>query len=130
MSTKNSDNKELLLEMKGLMIEGFSDEEWHQIVKGVDVTLHRGEVLGLIGECGAGKSTIGIAAMGYAKPGCRINGGSILFDGVDLVTDLLHNAPGLVIVVTSRERLHLHQEQPRRKRLLLYRRSRSFRIYK
>ncbi len=82
-----SKNKnDLLLEMKGLMIEGFSDEQWHQIVKGVDLTLHRGEVLGLIGESGAGKSTIGIAAMGYAKPGCRINGGSINFDGIDLTT--------------------------------------------
>ncbi|MGR3985262.1 MAG: ABC transporter ATP-binding protein [Gammaproteobacteria bacterium] len=73
-----------LLEIRGLCIEGFSDEVWHQIVKGVDITLHRGEVLGLIGESGAGKSTIGIAAMGYAKPGCRINGGSIVFDGIDL----------------------------------------------
>ncbi len=75
-----------LLEIKGLRIEGFSDDAWHQIVRGVDVTLHRGQVLGLIGESGAGKSTIGIAAMGYAKPGCRINGGSIVFDGIDLVT--------------------------------------------
>ena len=73
------------MQIKGLRIEGFSDEEWHQIVKGVDLTLHRGEVLGLIGESGAGKSTIGIAAMGYAKPGCRINGGSIMFDGIDLI---------------------------------------------
>ncbi len=77
---------ELLLEMKGLRIEGYSDEQWHQIVKGVDLTLHRGEVLGLIGESGAGKSTIGIAAMGYAKPGCRINGGTIKFDGMELTT--------------------------------------------
>ena len=79
-----STDKKPLLEMRGLRIEGFSDEEWHQIVKGVDVKLHRGEVLGLIGESGAGKSTIGIAAMGYAKPGCRINGGSVHFDGIDL----------------------------------------------
>jgi peptide/nickel transport system ATP-binding protein len=83
MSEKSND---VLLEMKGLMIEGYSDEQWHQIVKGVNVTLHRGEVLGLIGESGAGKSTIGIAAMGYAKPGCRINGGSITFDGMELTT--------------------------------------------
>ena len=82
----STDSKEILLEMRDLQIEGFSDEQWHQIVKGVDVTLHKGEVLGLIGESGAGKSTIGIAAMGYAKPGCRINGGSIKFDGIELTT--------------------------------------------
>ncbi len=73
-----------LLEMRGLRIEGFSEEKWHQIVKGVDVTLERGKILGLIGESGAGKSTIGIAAMGYTSPGCRINGGTIVFDGIDL----------------------------------------------
>ncbi len=83
MSNQKND---ILLEMEGLMIEGFSDEQWHQIVRGVDVTLRRGEILGLIGESGAGKSTIGIAAMGYAKPGCRINGGSIRFDGMELTT--------------------------------------------
>ena len=82
----NTNSQEILLEMRDLQIEGFSDEQWHQIVKGVDVTLHKGEVLGLIGESGAGKSTIGIAAMGYAKPGCRINGGSIKFDGIELTT--------------------------------------------
>ncbi|WP_028710707.1 ABC transporter ATP-binding protein [Paracoccus pantotrophus] len=73
-----------LLEIRDLRVDGFSDERWHQIVKGVDLTLNRGEVLGLIGESGAGKSTIGLAAMGYAKPGCKITGGRILFDREDL----------------------------------------------
>lgn len=76
---------ELLLEMKGLRIEGQSDDVWHEIVKGVDVTLRRGEVLGLIGESGAGKSTIGLAAMGFVRPGCRFSGGSVVFDGIDLL---------------------------------------------
>ena len=81
----NSSN-DLLLEVTDLRIEGFSEDRWHQIVKGVDFKLHRGEILGLIGESGAGKSTIGVAAMGYAKPGCRINGGSIVFDGIELTS--------------------------------------------
>lgn len=82
----SSEVEPLLLEIKNLQIEGFSKDQWHQIVKGVDLTLKRGEVLGLIGESGAGKSTIGIAAMGYVKPGCRIKGGSIKFDGIELTT--------------------------------------------
>ena len=78
--------KEVLLEMKDLRIEGYSDEKWVEIVHGVDLTLHRGEVMGLIGESGAGKSTMGLAAMGYARDGCRISGGSIEFDGMELTT--------------------------------------------
>ena len=76
---------DVLLSIKGLKIQGFSDEKWHDIVKGIDLTLRAGEVLGLIGESGAGKSTLGLAAMGYTQPGCRIASGEIVFDGVDLV---------------------------------------------
>ncbi len=77
---------EPLLEMRGLCIEGQTGERWREIVHGIDLELHRGEVLGLIGESGAGKSTIGIASMGYARPGCRITAGKIVFDGIDLGT--------------------------------------------
>ncbi len=77
-------DKEVLLTIRDLRIEGRADEEWLEIVKGVDLTLHKGEVLGLIGESGAGKSTIGLAAMGFARDGCRISGGTIDFDGIDL----------------------------------------------
>ena len=75
---------DVILTMRGLRIEGRADEVWNEIVHGVDVTLRRGEVLGLIGESGAGKSTIGLAAMGFARDGCRISGGSVVFDGIDL----------------------------------------------
>jgi peptide/nickel transport system ATP-binding protein len=78
--------KDLLLKIRDLRIEGYSDEKWIEIVHGVDLTLHKGEVMGLIGESGAGKSTIGLAAMGFARDGCRISGGSIEFDGMELTT--------------------------------------------
>ncbi len=86
MNTKKKGQKgEILLEMRGIVIDGYSDDRWHEIIKGIDLTLRRGEVMGLIGESGAGKSTLGLAAMGFAKPGCKINGGSIIFDGIDLM---------------------------------------------
>lgn len=76
-----------LLTVRGLTIEAqTANGHWDEIVHGVDLDLHRGEILGLIGESGAGKSTIGLAAMGFARSGCRITHGSILFDGIDLAT--------------------------------------------
>jgi len=65
---RNKKDDTTLLQIKDLKIEGFSDERWHKIIKGVNLELKRGEVLGLIGESGAGKSTLGLAAMGYTQP--------------------------------------------------------------
>ncbi|MBC7181657.1 MAG: ABC transporter ATP-binding protein, partial [Roseovarius sp.] len=79
-------SKDVLLKIRDLKIQGYSDETWIDIIKGVDLTLHRGEVMGLIGESGAGKSTIGAACMGYARDGTRISNGSIEFDGMELTT--------------------------------------------
>ena len=67
--------------MEKLVIEGFQEDKWGEIVHGVDVHIDRGEVLGLIGESGTGKSTIGIASMGFCRPGCRIAAGTITFEG-------------------------------------------------
>ncbi|UWQ05445.1 ABC transporter ATP-binding protein [Aliiroseovarius crassostreae] len=82
----SSNKKQVLLDIKDLKIEGYTGEEWVPIIKGVDLKLHRGEVMGLIGESGAGKSTIGAAAMGFSRDGTRISGGSIEFDGMELTT--------------------------------------------
>ncbi|MCJ7875029.1 ABC transporter ATP-binding protein [Marinovum sp. 2_MG-2023] len=79
-------DKSVLLDIEDLRIEGYTGEDWVPIIKGVDLKLHRGEVMGLIGESGAGKSTIGAAAMGYARDGTRISSGSIEFDGMELTT--------------------------------------------
>ena len=77
--------KQRLLTMKNIHIQGKSDEQWVDIIKGVDLQLNRGEVLGLIGESGAGKSTLGLAAMGFCRDGCVINKGSVHFDDKDLL---------------------------------------------
>lgn len=74
-----------LLQIRDLWIEGRSDETWNPIINGVNLDLHRGEVLGLIGESGAGKSTLGLAAMGFTRDGVRIRKGSVEFDGINLV---------------------------------------------
>jgi len=76
---------EQLLTIKGLKIAGRVEDQWKPIVKGIDLTLNRGEVIGLIGESGAGKSTIGLSTMGYTRRGCKITGGSILFKGEEMI---------------------------------------------
>ncbi len=75
-----------LLTIENLVVEGFQEDKWGEIVHPIDVHVDRGEVLGLIGESGAGKSTIGIASMGFCRPGCRIVGGTIVFEDIDLAS--------------------------------------------
>jgi len=76
---------DILLSMKDLVIEAEVDGLWTPIVKSLSMSLRKGEIIGLIGESGAGKSTFGLAAMGYTKPGCRIVSGSISLEGEELV---------------------------------------------
>jgi peptide/nickel transport system ATP-binding protein len=56
-----------------------------EIVHGVSFDLEKGKVLGLIGESGAGKSTIGLAALAYGRGGVRITGGEVLLDGENIL---------------------------------------------
>jgi peptide/nickel transport system ATP-binding protein len=55
------------------------------IVHGVSFDLQPGKVLGLIGESGAGKSTIGLSAMGYGRGGVEITGGEVWVNGRDIL---------------------------------------------
>ncbi|MCA2409374.1 ABC transporter ATP-binding protein [Rhizobium leguminosarum] len=55
------------------------------IVNGVSFDLQKGKVLGLIGESGAGKSTIGLSALAYGRGGAEITGGEVRLDGADIL---------------------------------------------
>jgi len=56
------------------------------IVEGISFDLARGKVLGLIGESGAGKSTIGLSSMAYGRGDIRITGGSVRLEGKELLS--------------------------------------------
>ena len=80
----------LVLEIRNLRIEAtvFPPGEPARdilIVDDVSLTLQKGRVLGLIGESGAGKSTIGLSALGYGRGGVRITGGEVLLNGRDIL---------------------------------------------
>lgn len=79
-----------LLEIRDLKIEATvyppgEDPKDVTIVHGVSLTLERGKVLGLIGESGAGKSTIGLSSMAYGRGGVRITGGEVVLNGRDIL---------------------------------------------
>ena len=75
------------LEIRDLKIEAKSNDRWNTIVNGISVTVRSGEVVGLVGESGAGKSTIGLAALGYFRPGARVAEGQVLLNGRNLLDD-------------------------------------------
>ncbi|WP_323006127.1 ABC transporter ATP-binding protein [Pseudorhodobacter sp.] len=80
----------VLLEIKGLKIEATAYPPGEAprditIVEGVSFTVDKGKVLGLIGESGAGKSTIGLSSMAYGRGGVRITGGEVFVNGRDIL---------------------------------------------
>ena len=76
---------EPLIEIRDLRVAASSSNGAEiEIVKGVSFAVKRGEVMGLIGKSGSGKTTIALAVMGYTRLGCRIAGGSIRIGGTEV----------------------------------------------
>ena len=74
-----------LLEIRQLVVEYGAGERPARAVDGVNLAIREGEVLGLAGESGCGKTTVANAVMQLLRPPARIVGGSILFEGEDLL---------------------------------------------
>ncbi len=75
-----------LLDIRGLKTHFQTDDGWVQAVDGVDITVERGETLGVVGESGCGKSVTAMSVLGLvAMPPGRIVAGQILWQGRDLV---------------------------------------------
>jgi peptide/nickel transport system ATP-binding protein len=76
---------EALVELRGLTVDYGVGERHVRAVDGIDLTIHAGEVVGLAGESGCGKTTVANAVMQILRPPAYVAGGSILFRGEDLV---------------------------------------------
>jgi peptide/nickel transport system ATP-binding protein len=75
-----------LLETRGLRTIFPSEEGIAAAVDGVDLTVKPGEILGLVGESGCGKSVTAFSILRLVSPPGRIVAGQIFFEGVDLLT--------------------------------------------
>ena len=83
---KNSKSEENILEVKDLQIHFFTDRGVIRAVEGVDFSVRKQEVWGLVGESASGKSVIGQALVGVvAKPAGRVVSGEIFFKGEDIL---------------------------------------------
>jgi peptide/nickel transport system ATP-binding protein len=74
-----------VLELRGLAVEYRLADRVARAVDGVDLEIAAGEIVGLAGESGCGKSTIANAVMQILRPPAYVAGGSIVFQGEDLV---------------------------------------------
>jgi peptide/nickel transport system ATP-binding protein len=54
-------------------------------LEGIDLQVHRGEVVGLVGESGSGKSVLSYAMLGISDRAARVTGGTAMFGGLDLL---------------------------------------------
>lgn len=57
------------------------NRDWVRAVDGIDLTIKRGEILGIVGESGSGKTTLGRSILRLVEP----TGGSVHFDGIDVL---------------------------------------------
>lgn len=77
---------EKILQIRGLKTQFFTETGVVRAVDGIDLHVRRGEVLGLVGESGCGKSVTSLSIMRLIGQPGKIMAGEILFDGMDLVT--------------------------------------------
>ena len=77
---------EPLLSIRGLKTHFATDDGMVQAVDGVDLTIHRGETVGVVGESGCGKTVTALSVLKLiAMPPGRIVAGQIFWQGRDLV---------------------------------------------
>ena len=74
-----------LLDVRGLQTSFHTGDGVVRAVTGLDFSVYRGEVMGLVGESGCGKSVTSLSIMRLIAPPGRIEAGEVLFDGTDLL---------------------------------------------
>jgi peptide/nickel transport system ATP-binding protein len=74
-----------LLDIKDFSLEFRTRGGAVRALEGIDLQLHKGEIVGLVGESGSGKSVLSYALLGISDRAARVTGGSAVFGGMDLL---------------------------------------------
>ena len=74
-----------LLEARDLTVEYAGRGQTLRAVSGASIAVERGEVVGILGDSGSGKSTLLLALLGMTRTGGVISGGSVRYDGVEII---------------------------------------------
>lgn len=74
-----------LLDVRGFGLEFRTRTGTVRALQGIDLQLHKGEIVGLVGESGSGKSVLSYAMLGISDRAARVTGGSAVFGGLDLL---------------------------------------------
>ena len=84
--TNGTNDKEVLVQIRNLSVTYHTRLGPLSAVDNVSFDIHRGEIIGLVGESGCGKSTLGKALMRMIDPPGEISSGQIIFDGEDVMS--------------------------------------------
>ncbi len=82
---RDKDHQNVILEVRDLFISYETRKGDVPAVRGISFEVHRGEIVGLVGESGCGKSTVAFGIVDFLGPNGKIIGGSIRFQGMELI---------------------------------------------
>jgi peptide/nickel transport system ATP-binding protein len=85
MSVQQSKATADVLQVRGLKVDFHTYAGDVKALDGVELTVKKGELLGLVGESGCGKTVTALSIVGLLPPNAEVRGGEVLLDGVDLL---------------------------------------------
>ncbi|HEY2421221.1 MAG TPA: ABC transporter ATP-binding protein [Neobacillus sp.] len=79
--TNSKEEKDILLTVKDLHTSFYNDSSKTEVIRGIDFTVRKGEILGVVGESGSGKSVMVKSILGIIPSNAKVDAGEILLDG-------------------------------------------------
>jgi ABC-type dipeptide/oligopeptide/nickel transport system ATPase component len=78
-------DKQVLIHLKDFSVSYSTRLGWVSAVNNISLDIYKGEILGLVGESGCGKSSMGKALMRMIPPPAKITASEYTFDGMDVM---------------------------------------------